>query len=141
MRCSFCYLGEAELWQREQHMPENEVLRWIEWAGETNIPAVRFTGGEATLHPKITLFCNYAYLQKRWIILNTNAMADDRFYDEVVAKVHDYTRFFFTPIGAAALLLIGASGIIPVWRTYPLLLGKVAGLEQILSAEFSGGMA
>ena len=52
--------------------------------------------------------------------------------DEVLAMVHQRTRFFFTPIGVAALLLIGASGIIPVWRTYPLLLGKVAGLEQML---------
>ena len=87
LRCAFCYLGEPNLWRRDEHMPENEVLRWIDWAVENKIPAVRFTGGEATMHPNIKLFCNYAYLQKRWIILNTNGMADDRLYDDLIA--HD----------------------------------------------------
>jgi radical SAM protein with 4Fe4S-binding SPASM domain len=87
LRCAFCYLGDTALWQRAEYMPEHEVLRWIDWAAENKIPAVRFTGGEATLHPKIKLFCNYAYLQKRWIILNTNAMAEARLYDELLA--HD----------------------------------------------------
>lgn len=87
LRCSFCYLGDTELWRDDHHLSEDEVLRWIDWAVENNIPAVRFTGGEATLHPGIKLFCNYAYLQKRWIILNTNAMADERLYEDLI--VHD----------------------------------------------------
>jgi len=65
-------------------MPEDEVLAWIDWAVDNNIPAIRFTGGEATLHPSLEVFCNYAYLQKRWIILNTNAMADHDIYDRLV---------------------------------------------------------
>jgi len=87
LRCSFCYLGDTELWRDDHHLSEDEVLRWIDWAVESDIPAVRFTGGEATMHPGIGLFCNYAYLQKRWIILNTNAMADASLYDELI--VHD----------------------------------------------------
>lgn len=87
LRCSFCYLGDTELWREDRHMPDDEVLHWIDWAVENHIPAVRFTGGEATLHSGIKLFCNYAYLQKRWIILNTNGMADEQLYDELI--VHD----------------------------------------------------
>jgi MoaA/NifB/PqqE/SkfB family radical SAM enzyme len=82
LRCSFCYLGDAELWRDNRHLPDDEVLRWIDRDVENRIPAVRFTGGEATIHPGIRLFCNYAYLQNRRIILNTNAMADASLYDE-----------------------------------------------------------
>ena len=52
--------------------------------------------------------------------------------DEVVAKVHAYTRLFFTPIGAALLVLLGFSGMIPLWLAYHSIVGKIAGLEQIL---------
>jgi len=52
--------------------------------------------------------------------------------DEVVTAVHRRTRFFFTPVGVALLLLLGASGLVPLWRSYPLLLEKVAGLEEML---------
>lgn len=62
LHCSFCYLGDAQLWRDDRHMSEEEVLRWIDWAVENNIPAVRFTGGEATPHPGIKLFCDYAWL-------------------------------------------------------------------------------
>lgn len=52
--------------------------------------------------------------------------------DEVVTAVHRRMRFFFTPPGVALLLLIGASGLIPLWGTYHLMLKRVAELEQIL---------
>ena len=87
LRCSFCYLGDGKLWRAGRHLGEDDVLRWIDWTVENNIPAVRFTGGEPTLHPGIRLLCNYAYLRKRRIILNTNAMADERLYDDLI--VHD----------------------------------------------------
>lgn len=86
LRCSFCYLGDSDLWMSGHHMPEDRVLRWVDWATENNIPAIRFTGGEAVLHPQIKMFCNYAYLKKRWIILNTNAMADEALYDELIVN-------------------------------------------------------
>lgn len=52
--------------------------------------------------------------------------------DEVVTAVHRRMQFFFTPPGVALLLLIGASGLIPLWGTYHLMLKRVAELEQIL---------
>ena len=52
--------------------------------------------------------------------------------DEVVTAVHRKTRFFFTPLGAAFLLLMGLSGFIPLWRTYPLIMERITGLEQTL---------
>lgn len=52
--------------------------------------------------------------------------------DEVVTAVHRRMRFFFTPPGVALLMLIGASGLIPLWGTYHLMLKRVAELEQIL---------
>lgn len=86
LRCSFCYLGDTDTWQGEHHMPEGEVLRWIDWAVSNRIPAVRFTGGEAILHPQIRMFCSYAYMHNRWIILNTNAMADGDLYDALTVN-------------------------------------------------------
>ena len=52
--------------------------------------------------------------------------------DQVVTAVHRGTRFFFTPLGAALLMLVGLSGLIPLWRSYPLMLDRIAGLEQTL---------
>ena len=86
LRCSFCYLGDTTIWSADYHMPEKEVIQWIDWAVKNRIPAVRFTGGEATMHPKIKMFCDYAYLQNRWIILNTNAVSDDHLYDELIVN-------------------------------------------------------
>ncbi len=52
--------------------------------------------------------------------------------EEVVTAVHRRTQFFFTPPGVALLMLLGASGLIPLWGTYHLMLKRVTGLEQIL---------
>lgn len=87
LRCTFCYLGHTQTWSRKEHMPEDEVFKWIDWAADNDIPAVRFTGGEPTLHPGIKMFCNYAHLRKRWIFLNTNGMARESLYDDCL--VHD----------------------------------------------------
>ena len=83
LRCSFCYLGKKQAWLANSHMPTDDVIRWIDWCVDNAIPGVRFTGGEATTHPDIKMLCNYAYLQKRWVILNTNAMADPALYDQL----------------------------------------------------------
>jgi putative peptide zinc metalloprotease protein len=52
--------------------------------------------------------------------------------DEVVTAVHRRTKFLFTPLGAVFFVLLGLSGLIPLWNTHPLLMEKVAGLEQVL---------
>lgn len=52
--------------------------------------------------------------------------------DEIVTAVHRRTRFLFTPFCAVLFVFLGLSGLIPLWNTYPLLLHKVAGLEQVL---------
>ncbi len=84
LSCSFCYLGDVSLWRKNRHMSDEQVLHWIDWAVENNITAVRFTGGEATLHPNIEMYCNYAILRKRYVILNTNGMANDEVYDRLL---------------------------------------------------------
>lgn len=84
LSCSFCYPGDPDLWREDRHMPEDDVLGWIDWGVDNDIPTVRFTGGEPIMHPKIEMFCNYAHLRKRWIILNTNAMADDDLYGRLI---------------------------------------------------------
>jgi putative peptide zinc metalloprotease protein len=52
--------------------------------------------------------------------------------DRVTAAVHRWTRLFFTRLGVVFLLLLGASGFIPLWNHYPLMLARVKGLEQAL---------
>ncbi|MDP2849226.1 MAG: radical SAM protein [Humidesulfovibrio sp.] len=86
LRCSFCYLGKGQEWLANRHMPVGDVLRWIDWCVDNDIPGVRFTGGEATMHPDIEMLCNYAHLQKRYVILNTNGMADPRLYDRLLVN-------------------------------------------------------
>lgn len=70
-------------------MPEEEVLRWIDWAVDNNMRYVRFTGGEAMMHPQIEMFCYYAYRLGRLIILNTNGMGDDKLYRKILRVVYD----------------------------------------------------
>ena len=88
LSCTFCYLGE-EAHGAARFMPEEGVLRWIDWAVDNGVPGVRFTGGEATLHPEIEMFCYYAHLRGRHVILNTNGMADDRLYRKLFRVVND----------------------------------------------------
>jgi len=88
MNCAFCYLGgETRLGNR--FMPDDEVLRWIDWAVDNSIPAIRFTGGEATLHPQIEMFCYYAHLRGRYIVLNTNGMGHAELYRKLFRVVND----------------------------------------------------
>lgn len=84
LRCSFCYLGKEQEWLANRHMPVDDVIRWIDWCVDNDIPGVRFTGGEPTLYPDIEMLCNYAHLQKRYVILNTNAMAAPALYDRLL---------------------------------------------------------
>jgi radical SAM protein with 4Fe4S-binding SPASM domain len=88
LNCQFCYRG-GEKHQGTRFMPEEEALRWIDWTVDNGLPAVRFTGGEATLHPQIEMFCYYAHLRGRYIILNTNGMGDDRLYRKLFGVVND----------------------------------------------------
>jgi radical SAM protein with 4Fe4S-binding SPASM domain len=88
LHCSYCYLG-GEAYQGARFMPEDEALGWIDWTVDNNVPAVRFTGGEATLHPQIEMFCCYARLRGRYVILNTNGMGDDQLYMKLFPVVHD----------------------------------------------------
>ncbi len=86
--CTFCYLS-GRTGRKSRFMPEEEVLRWIDWAEDNAISAVRFTGGEATLHPQIEMFCYYAHLRGRYVILNTNGMGDDQLYRRLFRVVGD----------------------------------------------------
>jgi len=88
LNCTFCYLG-GEVRRGARFMPEEEVLQWIDWAVDNRVPGVRFTGGEATLHPRVEMFCYYAHLRGRYVILNTNGMGDDRLYRKVFRVVND----------------------------------------------------
>lgn len=88
LRCTFCYLG-GEGRHGTRFMPEAEVRHWIDWTVENAMPAVRFTGGEATLHPQIKDLCRYAQQRGRYVILNTNGMADDKLYREIFPLVSD----------------------------------------------------
>ena len=89
LRCSFCYLGEKVKHFEPRFMPEEEVFHWIDWAVDNGIPGIRFTGGEAVLHPQIEMFCYYAHILGRYIILNTNGMADDSVYRKLIPLVND----------------------------------------------------
>lgn len=88
LNCTFCYLG-GEMGLDERFMPEEETLQWIDWAVDNGVPGVRFTGGEATLHPRIEMFCYYAHLRGRYVILNTNGMSDDKLYRKLFRVVND----------------------------------------------------
>jgi radical SAM protein with 4Fe4S-binding SPASM domain len=87
LACSFCYQGLA-VGAPGRHAPEDQVLGWIDWAVDNDIPMVRFTGGEPTLHPAIKVFCNYAHLRGRFIILNTNGLAPEGLYADLLRVVH-----------------------------------------------------
>lgn len=86
--CEFCYLGEASA-RSGQHMPEDDVLRWIDWAVNNGLTAIRFTGGEPTLHPRLKVLCAYARLRRRYVILNTNGMGSSDLYEELSPLVND----------------------------------------------------
>jgi len=88
LNCAFCYLG-GKIRQGKKFMPDDEVLRWIDWTVENGIPGVRFTGGEATLHPRIEMFCYYAHLRGRYIILNTNGIGNTELYRKLFRVVND----------------------------------------------------
>lgn len=84
LQCTFCYLGREQSWLANRHMPMDDVMRWIDWCVDNGVPAVRFTGGEATMHPDIEVLCNYAHMRGRGVILNTNGMASPDLYDRLL---------------------------------------------------------
>lgn len=88
LQCTFCYLGE-KVRHGTRFMPEEDVLRWIDWTVDNGIPAVRFTGGEATLHPQLEMFCCYAHLRGLYVVVNTNGMASPRLYEKLFTIIDD----------------------------------------------------
>ncbi len=88
LNCTFCYLG-GKIRSGVSFMPEQEVLCWIDWTVDNGIPGVRFTGGEATMHPQLEMFCYYAHLCGRTIILNTNGTGDTERYQRLFRVVDD----------------------------------------------------
>jgi radical SAM protein with 4Fe4S-binding SPASM domain len=88
LRCTFCYLG-GDTSRRASFMPEEMVFRWIDWAVNNAVPGVRFTGGEATQHPQLEMFCYYARLRGRHIIVNTNGMDNETRYRKLFRLVND----------------------------------------------------
>ena len=86
LACSFCYKGKhADAPARQA--PEDRVLGWIDWAVDNQVPGVRFTGGEPTTHPAIKLFCNYAHLRGRSIVINTNGVSAASLYADLLRVV------------------------------------------------------
>ena len=124
LRCSFCYLGDED-WQAAPHLPEDEVFRWIDWAVDNQIPAVRFTGGEPTLHPRLKVFCGYARLQQRYVILNTNGMGAERLYQELFPVVADLRVSLPTLDSRRLDAISGGQGVLKQ---------KLAVIQQALSA-------
>lgn len=111
LRCSFCYL-DGGTGHGSRFMLEEAVFRWIDWAQEKGIPAVRFTGGEATLHPLIETFVCYAHLRKRYTILNTNGSADEGLYKSLFPLVND-VRISLPTLEAERMdALTGAAGML-----------------------------
>lgn len=88
LACSFCYQGPPGQ-APARHAPEEQVLGWIDWAVDNGVPGVRFTGGEPTVHPSIKFFCNYAHLRGRFVLINTNGMAPEGLYADLL-KVVDW---------------------------------------------------
>lgn len=101
LNCAFCYLS-GKVRQDGAYMQEKEVLRWIDWTVDNGIQGIRFTGGEATMHPRIELFCYYAHLCKRTIILNTNGMGEGELYRKLFRVVKD-VRISLPTLDAAYL--------------------------------------
>lgn len=87
LACSFCYQDKGGAAPGRQSTDE-QALGWIDWAVDNDVPVVRFTGGEPTRHPAIRTFCNYANLRGRYIILNTNGLAPEGLYADLLRVVH-----------------------------------------------------
>ncbi len=109
--CAFCYQDQPGKGPAH-HAPEDQVLGWIDWAVDNELPAVRFTGGEPTLHPGIKMLCNYAHLQGRHLIVNTNGLAPAGLYADLM-RVVDFFCLSLPLLDAARLDQIsGGRGVL-----------------------------
>ncbi|MDQ1256681.1 MAG: hypothetical protein QG656_1280, partial [Candidatus Hydrogenedentes bacterium] len=121
---SFCHRRGREEYV-EGSMPEDEVVQWIDWAVDNGIPGVRFTGGEPALHPGLRVFCNYARLRGRYVILNTNGLASADLYRHLFPVLND-VRFSLPLLDAEALdALTGGTRVLE---------RKMAAIELALSS-------
>ena len=109
--CLFCYQGIGPS-PEALFMAEEEVLRWIDWAVDNRVPAVRFTGGEAMLHPEIEMFCSYARLRGRYVILNTNGTGDTGRYRKLFRAVNDIRISLPTPDSSRMDALTGGKDVL-----------------------------
>lgn len=138
--CNFCYQGRARP-PLPRLLPRDDVFRWIDWAEDNGIPAVRFTGGEPTLHPDLVALCGYARLRGRKVILNTNGFADPALYRRLLPFV-DNVRVSLPLLDSARLdERTGVDGSLEKkMRTVALVLsaGRTVGLLTVLLPEVVG---
>lgn len=73
-KCSFCHQNFGAN-KSQRFMSSVDVFKWIEWAVLEGISCIRFTGGEPTLHPRLTDFCRAAKEYNLNITLNTNGLS------------------------------------------------------------------
>ncbi|MBI5524044.1 MAG: radical SAM protein [Desulfarculus sp.] len=111
LACSFCYKGEYVDAPARQ-APEDQVLDWIDWAVDNQVPGVRFTGGEPTMHPAIKLFCNYAHLRGRRITLNTNGVSLASLYADLLRVVDGFCLSLPTLDAAKMDEICGRRGVL-----------------------------
>lgn len=124
LACAFCYQDQRPS-NLARHAPEDQVLGWIDWAVDNGLPVVRFTGGEPTLHPGLPWLCNYAHLQGRRLIVNTNGLAPAALYASLLRVVD-----FF----CLSLPLLDADRLDQVSGGRGVLAQKLAFLRQALAA-------
>lgn len=86
--CTFCHQGQARP-AEPAVMSEEQAFLWMDWAEAGGIRILRFTGGEPTLHPHLRLFCHYALLRGFHTILNTNGLAEEARYRELLPAVSE----------------------------------------------------
>ena len=74
LSCAFCYNHLAE----RMDMPFDTVTWAIDEMAHNDIPAVRLTGGEPLLYPRLQEVISYAKEKGRHVIINTNATLIER---------------------------------------------------------------
>ncbi len=68
LNCVFCHTPP----KKNDHMDPHQIKRLVDQAKRTNVQAIRFTGGEPTLHPAIDELCEYTSSARMPLIINSN---------------------------------------------------------------------
>ena len=79
-RCSFCHQGYGKLLSWKE-IKFSQVERWLRWACEQGITAIRFTGGEPLLHPQLKKMAEFASRQGFYVTVNSNGLISEKRYD------------------------------------------------------------